>query len=137
LARLSERAQIELPRTADTNWLGAIAAACFGVAQAFKIAVKMPASSFPRDGVFDLFRLDWSRDQRQASWPADRNVGKLLMVGAGSVGSSAGYCMRMSRLAGTITIVDKDPVKIENFNRSPVFGQGTMGMTKAEAMAGF
>ncbi len=59
------------------------------------------------------------------------------MVGVGSVGSSAAYCMRLARLAGRITIVDKDYVGVENFNRSPVFGYRTFGLPKSEAVAQF
>ncbi len=50
-------------------------------------------------------------------------AGNMLMVGAGSVGSSAVYCMRLVGIAGTMSIVDRDAVKVENFNRSPIFAR--------------
>jgi len=137
LAGISHQGPINLPVCEDWNWLGAIAAACLGVAQIFKIAVEMPSTLYLREGILDMFRLDWSQDSAQAPWPADLNVGTMLMVGAGSVGSSAAYCMRLGGLAGGITVVDRDSVKIENFNRSPIFGRRTLGLLKADAVANF
>jgi hypothetical protein len=137
LASVSSRKPIELPPSEDPNWLGAIAAACLGVAQAFKIAMEMPASNYLREGVLDLFQLGWSQDCRQAPWPANPNVGRVLMVGAGSVGASAAYCMRLSGMSGVVSIVDRDVVKVENFNRSPIFGRRTFGFQKANVVADF
>jgi hypothetical protein len=137
LAGVSLERPIELPPAVGANSLGAIAAACLGVAQAFKIALDMPANYLFRDGVFDLFRLDWSNDKEHAPWPAELHVGNVLMVGAGSVGSAAAYCMRFAGLAGATTIVDKDRVKVENFNRSPLFGRRAAGLSKADAAARF
>ena len=42
------------------------------------------------------------------------------MVGAGSVGSAV-YCMRLAGVTGKVKVLDKDVIKIENFNRSPIF----------------
>jgi hypothetical protein len=137
LASVSNLRPTGLPTSEDRNCLGAIAAACLGVAQVFKLAVEMPSTQYLREGILDVFRLNWSQDSRQAPWPADLNIGSVLMVGAGSVGSSAAYCMRLSGLAGTISVVDKDSVKVENFNRSPVFERRTVGIPKAAAVADF
>ena len=134
LASLSRKRTIELPPADEGNRLGGIAAACLGVAQVFKIAVGVPADLWLRDGVFDLFRLGWSEDLRQAPWPAIVDIGKVLMVGAGSVGSSAAYAARLGGLIGAIEVVDRDRVKVENFNRSPVFGRSTLGLMKAKAI---
>lgn len=137
LASLSLEGPIALPPASDGNLLGGIAAACLGVGQVFKIALGLPAAGLLRDGVFDLFRLGWSTDFRPGPWPEEMNIGRALMVGAGSVGSSAAYCMRLGGLAGSILIVDRDIVKIENLNRSPIFGCRTVGLAKAEAVSGF
>lgn len=137
LAGVSTRQPISLPASEDCNRLGAITAACLGVAQVFKIAVELPSAQYLREGIFDVFRLDWSDNMWQAPWPQDLNIGNALMVGAGSVGSSAAYCMRVGGLSGSITILDKDNVKVENFNRSPIFGRRTAGWSKVEAVAGF
>jgi hypothetical protein len=137
LAGLSLRQALALPRDQADNRLGAIAAACLGVAQVFKIAIGMPAALWLREGTFDLSRLEWSNERRPLSWPTGIDVGKVLMVGAGSVGSAAAYCARIAGLRGSIDILDRDRVKVENFNRSPIFGRATFGLTKADTVAGF
>jgi hypothetical protein len=137
LASISTRRLIRLPTSNDRNRIGAIAAASLGVAQVFKIAVEMPSTQYLHEGILDVFRIDWSQDSRQEPWPLDLNVGNMLMVGAGSVGSSAAYCMRLSGLAGAISIVDRDRIKVENFNRSPLFGHRTVGLPKVDAVADF
>jgi len=137
LAAISREEPTSLPVHGEPNWVGAIAAACLGVAQVFKIAVGMPTSQYLRDGVLDMFQLAWSSDRNQSPWPADLNIGKILMVGAGSVGSAAAYCMRLAGLAGALTIVDKDLVEVENFNRSPLFGRSAYGLNKAKTVEAF
>ncbi len=137
LMSLSRDRAIQLPTDNHRNRLGGIAAACFGVAQMFKIAIGVQTDLWLRDGVFDLFRLSWSQDNRQGPWPLALAVGEILMVGAGSVGSSAAYCARLSGLSGSIETVDRDTVKVENLNRSPVFGKSNLGLSKAEAVARF
>lgn len=60
LAIISMERTIQLPVSEDRNLIGAIAAACLGVAQVFKIAIKMPPENYVRDGIFDMFRLQWA-----------------------------------------------------------------------------
>jgi hypothetical protein len=137
LAGISRKAPVHLVATSDGNLLGAIAAACLGVAQMFKLALRMPAEQLPDDGIFDLFHLGWSTDGNQSPWPDGATLGTLLMVGAGSVGSAAAYCLRATALGGALTVVDGDVVKIENFNRSPLFGRDVFGLGKAKAVERF
>ncbi len=137
LAAISRQAAVILPPASESNLLGAIAAACLGVAQLFKLALGFPATHLPADGVFDLFKLGWSKDGRQEAWPDGLGIGNVLMVGAGSVGSAAAYCLRATGLRGAMSVVDRDEVKIENFNRSPVFGREVFGLGKAIAVARF
>lgn len=121
----------------DGNVLGAIGSACITGAQLFKLAVGH--GLLIKDGVFDLFRL-----QRVGS-PAvvldrpqfGRDVGRLLLIGAGSVGSAAVYFMRMAGLTADVDIVERDSVKIENFNRSPIFGKKTYALNKGRALQQF
>lgn len=139
LASVSKKRPIPISNAENSNSIGAIAAACLGVAQAFKMALGMPADKLIRDGVFDMFRLDWTTAPDVGPIPSI-NVGRLLLVGAGAVGSSAVYCMRMAGLKGQITILDRDLVDITNLNRSPIFGRQTYGCAKsvvaAEHLAG-
>ena len=137
LATVSRGRAIELPRVDGDNPLGAIAAACLGVGQVFKIAVGLPQPLWFREGIFDFFDLSWSMNPSAHPWPNGLDIGKILMVGAGSVGSSAAYCARLAGLAGSLAVVDADVIKIENFNRSPIFGRSTFSVGKAEAIARF
>jgi hypothetical protein len=137
LAALSLGRPIDLPAIGGDNTLGAVAAACLGVAQLFKMAVGLPRPSWFREGVFDLFDLGWTTRFTGHAWPDSPSVGKILMVGAGSVGSAAAYCARLARLAASVAIVDRDVIKIENFNRSPVFGRRSFGAGKAAAVVSF
>ena len=135
LASVSTGQSIPLESTQELNCLGAIAAACLGVGQMFKFAIGVPPARHMRDGIFDVFRLKWSPDAPRTPWPVRPNVGNLLMVGAGSVATAAAYCMRLAGLGGSITVVDRDSVKVENFNRSPIFGRRAFGFPKVDAVA--
>lgn len=118
--------------------IGPIAAACLGVAQLFKRALGFDESLLTEDGLFDLFALKRvGREESPALAPQLNRIelGRVLMVGAGSVGSAAAYCMKLADVLCDLTIVDGDVVKIENFNRSPIFGTGNFGMNKGEAVA--
>jgi len=134
LATVSKEGPILLPDDDKPNWLGATAAACLGVAHLFKAAIGVHSERYLRDGIFDVFELKWIDNPQQAPWPETLNVGNVLLVGAGSVGSSAVFSMRLNRFAGSLTIVDRDFTKIENFNRSPIFGRKMFGQNKAEAL---
>lgn len=140
LAGMSHRNRIDQPCTDTSNCLGAVAASCLGVAQTFKLAIRVPEERYFREGIFDLFSLSWSNGNpalQSDVWPQQTEIGRVLMVGAGSVASSAAYCMRLTGLAGDIAILDKDIVKVENFNRSPIFGRHCFGSNKCEAIADF
>ena len=136
LAGLSYQQPLVMPMSHQANRLGAVAAACLGVGQIFKIALGMRAELGLREGTFDLSRLEWSNEP-SLGWPKSTDIGKVLMVGAGSVGSAVAYCARVAGLRGSIDILDRDTIKVENFNRSPIFGHATFGLTKASAVARF
>jgi hypothetical protein len=55
-------------------------------------------------------------------------------VGAGSVGSSFAYCLKLGAARCEVAVVDKDYVLVENFNRSPLFGKANFGRCKADAV---
>ena len=138
LASLSYERPFALTAGTDENCLGAVAAACLGVAQLFKTAVAAPRERSFREGIFDLFRLEWVEGPNaiQAPWPEHQSI-DVLMVGAGSVGSAAAYCMRLAQFVGRMTIIDHDHAKVENFNRSPLFGRNAFMLSKSEVAANF
>lgn len=124
----------------DENGIGAMAAACLGVAQVFKFAIDYPQDLFIRDGIFDLFhqeRIEGQNAVVELPYPQDLDVGRMLMVGAGSIGSASAFAFKLLGVSADLMIVDHDLVKIENFNRSPVFGKSSYGTSKASAVARF
>jgi hypothetical protein len=122
----------------DSNIVGPVAAACLGVAQIFKRALGTPKKNLIADGTFNLFTMQRTvlRELRDTG-PIVSGVqpGKILLVGAGSVGSSLAYCLRLGCTTCELAIVDKDYVLIENLNRSPLFGKANFGKNKADAIA--
>jgi hypothetical protein len=123
----------------SSNCAGALFAAVLGSAQLFRDAVGM--SGFLADRfLFDGLLLQSMPDSEPAMihpFVNEFDIGRVLMVGAGSVGSSAGYCMRLLGLRGRLTIVDADIVEVVNFNRSPTFGKSYFGLNKASALSKF
>lgn len=140
-AAISRSSAITLNPDRDENCIGAIAAACFGVAETFKNAIGYSDDLRITDGIFNMFDLKRAEQQDQQGtddWPTKPlDVGRVLMVGAGSVGSAASYVLRHLPVEMDLTIVDHDVVKIENFNRSPIFGKSNFLSNKATATAGF
>lgn len=131
-----------LPEPSNSeNCLGAIAGACIGVSEVFKAAVGLDASLRIAAIVFDLFNLHHYQfdetELRISPFPSDLNFGNALMVGGGSVGSGAIFCLVAAGAKGTITLIDKDIVKVENINRSPIFDRRNVGLAKVEAIDRF
>ncbi len=121
------------------NCVGALTAAALGGAQIFRDAVGKSGFSAP-GFIFDGFDVALVRDIRSLpfhEYSDDLEIGGLLLVGAGSVGSAVMYCLKLLRVNCAITVVDRDAVGIENLNRSPVFGKSNYNMNKAEAMKVF
>lgn len=131
---------LPVPQIDDENVIGAIAAACLGVAQVFKRALGMDRGLLFADGLLDMYTL--ARTAANGSYNPGPRIkkfcpGKVLMVGAGSVGSSVAYCLRLARAVLDLTIIDLDRVLVENMNRSPLFGKANFDLNKAEAVAGW
>ncbi len=126
-----------LCQTNDSNIVGSVAAACLGAAQVFKRAIGTPPELLIEDGLFDFFHLErLSTTDAGRALPRVRgfDLGRILLVGGGSVGSSLAYCLRLADVRSAISVIDKDFVKVENFNRSPLFGKSNFGLPKADAV---
>lgn len=125
------------PDRPPTVGVGAIAAACLGVGEVFKNALGLPDTRFV-NGTFDMLRLKRvETNLRPSATPVQsgRDFGDALLVGAGSVGSAFAYSAHLLGLRGRLTVVDFDTVKVENLNRSPIFGALSVGRNKAEVVA--
>ena len=134
-AALSRARHFHLTPSNSDNVIGAIGAACFGVAEVFKTAVGVPKDHYFSDGIVDLFSMRRVTELCARSDVHNGDIGNVLMIGAGSVASAAAYFMSIMNISGRLTIVDFDWVKVENFNRSPVFGRVNFGQRKANALA--
>lgn len=115
----------------------AAASAILGGAQVFRDALGLE-SLLPPFLLFDAFTASPVEQLAERQVPKvdmTFDLGKLLMVGGGSVGSAAAYFMHMFGLTAWMRIIDKDPVEVENFGRSPIFGRSTFGASKSAALA--
>jgi hypothetical protein len=96
--------EIDTPRAvAETvNPTGPAFAACLGMADAFKVATRLPADSRIQGVALSLFSL--APIVRRASQPPQPSpslkLGRTQMVGLGSVGSAVVYLLRMVDLDG-------------------------------------
>lgn len=115
------------------NPVAAAAAAVLGGAQLFRDALGK-GDLYPSEFLFDAFL------GQPCTAPVDHaafqptELGKVLMVGAGSVGSAAAYFMRLFALLADLTVTDADVVKVENFGRSPLFGVSNLNESKVAAI---
>lgn len=103
-------------------------AVCLGVAQLFKKAV----GQSPED-LLDPFRWSlWGHERRPASASpkeapavpsaASVEIGRILQVGGGAVGSNVLYFLSLLDCQAEISLVDYDSVEVENLDRTLLFG---------------
>ncbi|MFN8592028.1 MAG: ThiF family adenylyltransferase [Thermomicrobiales bacterium] len=123
------------PTETGDNPVGPAFAACVGVADAFKVATGLPGHFRVRDLTLCLFDLHLGGIACSAAVPlvhAPLKMGNAQIVGLGSVGSAVAYLLGMLPVEGLIWLIDHDHVKIENLNRSPLFGVADIGYPKVE-----
>jgi ThiF family len=113
--------------------IGAAGAACLGVAEVFRRAVGLRPMEEPF--VLDLHRL--APGFEEVAPPPREDLGRVLLVGAGSVGSAVAYVAACCGFRGDWMVVDHDKVKIENFNRGLLFDRTTYAEPKAAVVADF
>lgn len=120
------------------NPIGPAFTACLGVADAFKVAIGLPGANRIRRlawSLFDFCHLDTKKSTLSPQMPTTLALGNVQIVGIGSVGSSVIYLLAMLTLEGSILIIDHDIVKIENLNRSPLFGIAAVSQPKVTVAA--
>ena len=122
----------------DLNPIGPAIAACLGVAQIFKIAIGQGCDLIFQGVRFSAY--DFSLGTTPSTGltvSGHASLGRTLMVGVGSVGSAILYFLRMVSPTGLLVLVDHDTVKLENLNRSPLFGMRDRDAHKAEVGADY
>lgn len=117
---------------------GACLAACYAATACFHAMLGRPQSLEPSYSLWDYGAIGDTRGP--ASRPVD--VGRVLQVGAGAVGSALDFWLHLVDLAGEWTIADQDEVDASNLNRQLAFIAADAGyptgsaVNKALAVAG-
>lgn len=116
------------------NPLGAAFAACLGVAELFRAANGQNVQSFSK--WYSL--LDFHDDVKPETlrnnipFPANFEVGNILQVGSGAVGSNFLFFLSMTDWMAKIDLVDFDPISIENVPNSMVFNEDQLEQSKVD-----
>ena len=107
-----------LEQTQETNPFGA----AFSVIRAAAELQRSPRSDAVKSSVTDTFLWeDGATSIGGAVVTPDFEIGELLTVGVGSVGSCALFFLSLITRAFHAVLIDKDKVKLENLTRSAVF----------------
>jgi hypothetical protein len=110
-------------RKDDHNPIGPALASCVGVAEVFRDAVGIEAADRVPQwfSLYDFGGAEEPTKLSNPSLPAGFDLGQILQVGCGAVGSSLDALLAMTRWTGNITLVDGDLVDPTNCNRSLAF----------------
>jgi molybdopterin/thiamine biosynthesis adenylyltransferase len=120
------------------NPIGAMGAACFGSAEAFKRILEISdceekwAKIHPKNFTFSFLTNSLSKDN--ASLPSDVKINEdVLLVGVGAVGSSFVYALsQIKNLAAAIVTIDNDVFDETSLNRCPICFIEKLGQNKAK-----
>ena len=111
------------------NPLGAVLAACVGVAYLFRTAVGVPRPARVR---LSLWNLRGGEAADHGPRLALASLGQVLVVGCGAVGSAILYLLPLAGLGGEFDLVDRDRVQISNLGTAPIFFAHRVGDEKVE-----
>jgi molybdopterin/thiamine biosynthesis adenylyltransferase len=111
------------------NPLGAVLAACVGVAYLFRTAVGIPRPARVR---LSLWNLRGGEAAGQGPRLPQASLGRVLVVGCGAVGSAILYLIPLAGLGGVFELVDHDRVQISNLSTAPIFFADNVGDDKVE-----
>lgn len=127
---------------------GALAAACFAVAETFKtlVAASVPEAdveSFRRRFVHDWHFCTWTMERISEGAPSPAPVALpslavdgVLQVGAGAVGNATALAFASTQaLAGELAVLDVKHVDVKNLNRCFYFVEDDVGLPKVEVLA--
>lgn len=119
----------------DDNPVGATAAAILGGAQVFRDALGLP-SIFDPNFVFDAYSgAALAGPIPTQQFPDGVDLGRVLMTGAGAVGSSTAFFMDLFRVKARLTCVDADRFEVENLARTALFNFAHCDLKKVGALA--
>jgi hypothetical protein len=124
------------PPSSGVHAAGAELAACLAGAAAFRFWVERSTLGIAPFQM-DLLTLTGSAAFAPGSplvANSERPAFSILMVGAGSVGSSAAYFLPRLGFGGHLDVVDHDRAEVENLDRSPVFTLDDVAHPKVAAI---
>lgn len=112
---------------------GALLAACLGVGVAFRRAIGdvLVPSGFR----LSLWNLRGGGAAADGPGATGGQLGRVLVVGCGAVGSSIAFLAPALGLEASFALVDGDLVDTSNLNRSPLFDVESIGRNKAEVVS--
>lgn len=105
--------QGELDVGATSNPLGAGAAACLALANVFRYVFLSSAKTDSPDDISLVFSIPHATDGDpiQAAEP------RIALVGLGAIGNGAVWALARAPIAGTIHLVDPEPIELGNLQR--------------------
>ena len=112
---------------ATLNPFGAAAAACFGVANVFRIAFAQHLPHGGPDGQFTLSVFDFEPNAPSPTNPplGPINLGEGHLAGVGAIGNGAVWTLtRLGRLRGTLHLIDHELIELTNLQRYVLAVQG-------------
>lgn len=121
-----------IPEHPDGNPAGAALAAVLVAAQLFVHRLEPPL----KPTLIDALRWQPTLSAETVEIPS-ADLGRLLFVGLGSVGTAALYFLILGRRKFSASLIDMDHVKVENLDRSPIFLDQDVGRLKVEAANAF
>lgn len=118
----------------DLNPIGPALSVIIEAATIFFYAFNVPTKSY-------LFNtLHWSNGMLpvgEGILPNDIDLGTIWTVGVGSVGTSALYFLALTAATMDLILFDMDRVKVENMDRSPMFGASDLDKYKVKVAKTF
>ena len=135
ISYVSCNSEIAKPMEWLQNPIGAMGAACFASAEAFKRLLELTGcekkwASKSKNLKFSF--LDNSLSDSNAELKETIDLPKILLVGAGAVGSGFLYAMSKIACKGTIMVLDDDDVTRTNLNRCLTFFVDDINRKKSE-----
>ena len=117
--------------TIEGGMIGACIAACLGAGALFHAAFDHPTKAHSVS-LLPASAIAVQSESQHQHMPVE--VGRVLQVGAGGVGSCLAYWLYLFDLKGDWLIVDRDPVTIGNLNRCLPFLFSHVGQPKAPVL---
>jgi len=116
---------------------GAGAAACFAVANAFRIVFReqLPGGDLDQDLALSLLTYD-RPGQSKPEVPAIVDLGEAHLVGVGAIGNGAVWALaRCKGVSGRLHLVDDEAIDLPNLQRYVLAGQADVDASKCDAAA--